>query len=193
MEELFTEILKHRITPNQLYLLYAIRNKVSTVGINPHLELRGLVPKFVDNKELTGEAQDLLNYFDGVVGGKKAKVTKSVLGNNAAEMIQKYMELFPKKKLPSGKLARSNVKNLETNFKWFFSNFDYSWETILKATGMYVDEYEKNNFMYMQTSKYFICKTQSDKSKLSELADYCELVESGGELDTDSYFKEKVV
>lgn len=163
------------------------------MGINPHLELRGLVPKYVDNKELTEEAQDLLNYFDGIVSGKKARVTKSVLGNNAAEMIQKYMELFPKKKLPSGKLARSNVKNLETNFKWFFSNFDYSWETILKATGMYVDEYEKNNFMYMQTSKYFICKTQSDKSKLSELADYCELVQSGGELDTDSYFKEKVV
>ena len=45
----------------------------------------------------------------------------------------------------------------------------------------------------MQTSKYFICKTQQDRSKTSELADYCELVASGGQLDEDTYFKEKVV
>jgi len=131
--------------------------------------------------------------MDSYITKKKDKANKDILGANSDAMITKYVELFPKRKLPSGKLARSNKKNLETNFRWFFNNFDYDWETIFKATAAYVDEYEAKGYLYMQTSKYFICKSQSDKSKTSELADYCELISSGGELDTDSHFKEKVV
>ena len=115
------------------------------------------------------------------------------MGKDYMDQIKTYVELFPKKKLPSGKLARSTMKNLEVNFKWFFQTYEYDWETINAATARYVDEYERNNYLYMQTSKYFICKTQQDRSKTSELADYCELVASGGQLDEYTYFKEKVV
>ena len=56
-----------------------------------------------------------------------------------------------------------------------------------------VDEYEKKNYLYMQTSQYFISKTQPDKSKMSELANYCAMIEDGVDMDDDNHFKERVV
>ena len=114
-------------------------------------------------------------------------------GNDFKENIVKYLTLFPKRKLPSGKLARSDKKNIESNFKWFFKTFEYNWETVLTATAHYVDEYEKKNYLYMQTSQYFISKTQPDKSKMSELANYCSMILEGTDMNDDNHFKERVV
>lgn len=193
LNDIFNKILKEGITPNQFYLLYSLKHNRSTIRINPHLELRTLDSSFYADKKITDKAEDLIKEIEDIFNKKSKASSVSNMGKNYEDEIKKYLEMFPKKKLPSGKLARSTMKNLETNFKWFFQNYEYSWETIHKATARYVDEYEKNNYMYMQTSKYFICKTQQDRSKTSELADYCELIESGGELEQDNYFSEKVV
>jgi hypothetical protein len=178
INNLFNLVLKEGLTPNQFYLLYCIHNKVNPELINLHLETRYLVSNDwlnVDNK-LTAKALKILTNTE----------------ENKSNNIEKYNNIFPKKKLPSGKFARTNLKNLETAFKWFFENFDYTWDIILNATALYVDEYEKKNYMYMQTSQYFIRKQMSDKSWGSELANWCAIVESGEELD-DHYFKETVV
>ncbi len=45
----------------------------------------------------------------------------------------------------------------------------------------------------MKTSQYFICKSDKNKVKHSELADYCDMVRDGVEIDDDQPFKEKVV
>tara|TARA_R110000765_G_scaffold216669_1_gene321278 strand:- start:243 stop:476 length:234 start_codon:yes stop_codon:yes gene_type:complete len=42
MLEVLQEIIKDKITPNQLLLLYAIDNTISFPQINPHLEIKGL-------------------------------------------------------------------------------------------------------------------------------------------------------
>jgi hypothetical protein len=63
----------------------------------------------------------------------------------------------------------------------------------LKATAAYVDEYERKNYMYMQTSQYFIRKQQSDKTWGSELANMCAVIESGDSLNDKNYFSENVV
>jgi len=193
LNDVFNKILKEGLTPNQLYLLHCLRHSTSAIKINSYVELRTLPDGYWEDSKPTDKAIALLDEIDGMFTAKSKESSKSDMGDDYLNNINKYKELFPKKKLPSGKLARSTMRNLETNFKWFFKNYDYSWDIILEATAKYVDEYEKNNYMYMQTSKYFICKTQPDKTKTSELADYCELVESGGELDQDHFFKENVV
>ena len=58
---------------------------------------------------------------------------------------------------------------------------------------MYIDEYETSNFMYMQTSQYFIRKQATDKSWNSTLSDYCEIVLSGGDTLQGDHFSEKVI
>jgi hypothetical protein len=193
IREVFNKILKEGLTPNQFYLLYCLKHSTSPIKINGHLELRTLEEGFWHDSKPTEKTELLIKEIEDMFSNKYKQSSTSNMGKDYLDQIKKYVEMFPKKKLPSGKLARSTMKNLETNFKWFFQNYDYDWETILTATAKYVDEYERNNYLYMQTSKYFICKTQQDKSKTSELADYCELIASGGELDEDNYFKEKVV
>jgi len=180
----FDTLIQEKITPNQFYFMYCINTKVSPIGLNIHAEIRALETEgwYLDNK-LTKKALDLINKLVGESSTEDAAISN----------IEKYNNLFPKKKLPSGKFARTNSKNLENAFKWFANNFDYSWDFILKATAAYVDEYEKKNYMYMQTSQYFIRKQMSDKSWGSELANWCSAIESGEDLSDDGYFKQNVV
>lgn len=191
---MFNLILKKQLTPNQFYLLYCIRENVSALHINMHQELRALEgEKWIENQQLTPKAHTLLQQVESFFHVQKKKTNNQIMGKDYSENISEYLLLFPKVKLPSGKAARSDKKNVETAFKWFFENHQYSWETILKATAMYVDDYEKRNYMYMQTSQYFVRKQLADKTWGSELANWCAVVESGDMSDNDNHFSEKVV
>jgi hypothetical protein len=106
--------------------------------------------------------------------------------------VDQYLILFPKGKLPSGKPARINKKVISEAFIWFFKNYDYEWDIVMKATALYVDEFETKNYLYMKNSQYFIRKQMSDKSWDSELANYCDLIINGTD-DTSSHFSENVV
>jgi hypothetical protein len=195
MEEIFNILLKRGMTPNQHYMLHCLRHSLKTTGINPYAEARELKFKGLvnDKYELSDTANEILEEIEEFFSIQKEKVLITVAGNDFKENIVKYLELFPKRKLPSGKLARSDKKNIESNFKWFFKTFEYTWETVLTATAHYVDEYEKKNYLYMQTSQYFISKTQPDKSKMSELANYCSMIIEGTDMNDDNHFKERVV
>ena len=130
------------------------------------------------------------NYF---IKAKK-KTSNQLMGKNFLDKIKQYREIFPAGKLPSGKPARVNVKTLENNFRWFFENFDYSWDEIMKATKMYVTEYEATDYMYMKTSQYFVSKEDKSKVKTSDLADFCDMIKEGVTLKTSQdHFEDKVV
>ena len=129
--------------------------------------------------------------IDGYFRKTKKKTSISIMGNNFIENIQKYNEIFPNKKLSSGKYARVNPKSLENAFRWFFENYNYTWETILKATQRYVDEYSIQRYDYMRTSQYFVRKQNVDKSWDSDLATYCEFLNSSEDTELN-YFKEIV-
>jgi hypothetical protein len=114
------------------------------------------------------------------------------MGQDFVNKINTYREVFPNIKLPSGKPARNNVKMLSESFRWLFETYDYTWEQIIKATKMYVNEYRDAQYMYMQTSQYFICKQDKHKVKSSTLADYCDMIKDG--IETESkHFKENVI
>ena len=124
---------------------------------------------------------------------KRLVVNNNILGLNYNLKIKQYRELFPKGKLPSGVPARNNVKTLTDSFKWFFQTYDYSWDTIIKATTMYVNEYSKDEYLYMQNSKYFIKKQDKHKGTQSGLADYCDFILDGVNTIEPEGFNETVV
>ena len=195
--EMFNIMLNKDLTPNQFYLLYCMHENIASQNINMHQELRILLNnKWISENngsyKLEAKAYTLLEQVNSFFSIQKKKTSNQLMGKSYEQNIEQYLLLFPKIKLPSGKAARTDKKNCETAFKWFFENHDYNWETILKATAMYVDEYERKNYMYMQTSQYFICKQQSDKTWGSELANWCASADSG-EMNSDDHFSEKVV
>ena len=148
--------------------------------------------KLVKHASVTNKGKKLILQLDNYFVKAKKKTNIQLMGKDFLEKINQYREIFPAKKLPSGKPARNNVKTLNESFRWFFETYDYDWDTVINATKMYVNEYRANDYMYMQTSQYFIAKQDKHKVKHSALADYCDMIIDG--IDTeDDHFKEKVV
>ena len=201
MLELLQKIIKKNITPNQLLLLYALDDSLSFPQINPHLEIKGLKREgyIVMNEdmesgcEITKSGRKIMIDFNNYFIKAKKKTSIYIMGKNYAKKIEEYRELFPAKKLPSGKPARQNIKALTNNFRWFFETYGYTWDEIMTATKRYLNEYEVNDYLYMQTSQYFISKEDRSKIKQSQLADYCDMIREGVEEDNNSPFKERVV
>jgi hypothetical protein len=195
MDEIFNVLRKYKLTPNQFYVLYSMKHKVKTENfVNISLELTRLKnDKWLkDTNKLTDKAIIVVQQVEEFFKTQKKKTSASLMGPEFIKKIKEYSEIFPKFKLPSGKYARTNIKTLESTFRWFFNNFDYEWETILTAAKNYVEEYEMNNYKYMRTSQYFVRKQNQDKTYDSELADYCEALINGVD-EQKNHFKERVV
>jgi hypothetical protein len=192
-------MLKDQITPNQCLLLLGIRNKISVGGfINTDLELKSLFNNGYLEAQgkydlmITPKGRALMVKYDNYFAINKKKTTQQLLGKEGTINVKDYREIFPASKLPSGVPARNNVKILTENFRWFFSEYDYSWEEIIKATKMYVNEFRDKQYLYMQNSQYFISKQDKHKVKTSKLADYCDMIREGVTTE-DDHFKERVV
>lgn len=190
MTPFFSKLADYNISPNQFYVLYCIRHGLTAKNVNLMLEMRVLRSMhYLDKKNALTESAVAL--IEELVSTSKAKLVKKEI-KVEGDMVDKYIELWPTVKLPSGKYARCAKKNLEASFKWFFANHKFTWDTVLKATAMYIDEYEATGYKYMRTSQYFIKKSDTDKSVNSELANYCSLVESGVSDTSPFVFQEKV-
>jgi predicted transcriptional regulator len=199
MLELFQKILKDKLTPNQLLLLYGIKNKITfpiKYKQDDASELIGLgliIYKEGPMYSLTEKGKRICAKYTNYFNVAKKRTAKQLLGKDYVEMLKMYREAFPAGKLPSGKPGRQNVKTLENAFRWFFETYDYTWQEVVHATVLYIREYEQKDYMYMKTSQYFICKSDKNKVKHSELADYCDMIRDGVTLEDKQHFKEKVV
>tara|TARA_B100001778_G_C18362960_1_gene527266 strand:- start:108 stop:701 length:594 start_codon:yes stop_codon:yes gene_type:complete len=197
MWELFQKILAAKLTPNQALILFAMKQKVAlpnTSTLDKHaLVDEGMLIKQDDGKYIMSpNAKVLCVRLDNYFIKAKKKTDIQLMGKDFVDKINKYRETFPAKKLPSGKPARNNVKALGEAFRWFFETYDYSWDEIHKAASMYVNEYRDKDYLYMQTSQYFISKQDKHKVKHSTLADYCDMILEGVSTEED-HFKENVV
>lgn len=192
--QMFQILSEKSITPNQFYLLCCMRDSVQSVGINIHTELRGLKDKGMikDTGELNPEAHALIAQLESYFNVQKQKTSRQLLGEDFKEKIQDFRQYWPKKRVPQGYYVTSTPENLEGAFRWFFKNYDYSWDIIMQATCRYLSEKESDNWNYTMKSQFFIRKQQLDKTWNSELANYCELIISGEEPDDDARFKETV-
>jgi len=195
MTEIFKRLVEENLTPNAYYVLDCIREKVVPSNfVNASLECKRLQNEnwLTEDLHLTSKSLIFMEEISGYFKKSKKKTSKVLMGADFLQKIQEYVNIFPNRKLSSGKYARTNPKNLEVAFRWFFENYDYDWELIIKATEKYVDEYEVRNFEYMRTSQYFLRKQNNDKSFESDLANYCELITSNPD-DHQVYFKERIV
>ena len=194
MEQMWRMLILHQLTPNQFYVLYSIREKETTPLVNTAMEYRNLKQNgwILENGDLSKKAQRVVNEVEGFFKRAKKMTNKLLMGNDFSDQIDKYNDLWPKMRLPSGKAARSAKGNLEAPFRWFFENHDFTWEEIMKATAYYLDEKEADRWNYCRTSQYFIRKQATDKSWNSELADNCQLIKDGGHDSKGETFSEKV-
>jgi hypothetical protein len=142
--------------------------------------------------KLTVKAKGIISKLDNYFIKAKKKTDIQLMGKDFATKINTFREIFPNQRLPSGKPARVNVKMLSESFRWFFETYEYEWEHVMNATKMYVNEYRDAEYMYMQTSQYFISKQDKHKVKHSRLADYCDMIVDGVSTE-DEHFKETVV
>lgn len=173
----FNQIVQDGITPNGLYLLMSVVEGKSMELIDYPKE-KALLEKaecIKDNK-ITDKGKSLIGKYQELYRvDERGKRKKKSLHPHEEEFVHQYRDLFPKGTLPSGYPARVPYKELEKRFLWFFENYSYSWDVVLKATKFYIEKYRQENFKYMKTSGYFISKMENG-TNVSALATYCDLV-----------------
>ena len=190
IQVVFNHIAEAKLTPNQFYLLYSMNQGITAPLMNTHQELRALL---IDHwiKETTYElepkALSLISKIDSYFGVQVKKSNNGLMGQDFEANAEKYNEIFPRMKLPSNKPARSPIKEIVLAFREFFKEYDYGWEIIHAAAAYYIEEEEKKGFKYTRTSRYFIRKQDSDKSWISDLAGYCELIKNVEDQDDVKY------
>lgn len=156
------------------------------------LTRKGFITVDHDGATIMEKGEEVINSLESYITIAKKKTNSTLMGPDFAKKIDEYRELFPAMKLPSGKPARQNVKALTESFKWFFETYEFTWDQILDATRMYVNEYRDKDYLYMMTSQYFISKQDKNKVKHSALADYCDMIVDGVKEEVKT-FNEKVV
>lgn len=173
-KHLWSTIRRFGLSPNLMYLLYCIEakqeiNKDSNVtkDLLTKLYENGFVSIEGTKIILTPKGQETLCAIEDIC---KAP-TKNILGDGYKEKILTYRDLFPQKGVRSvnGEIRhlRDNEHDLESNFKWFFKNFKYSWEDIINATKRYLSEQVTSEYVYCKQSKYLIKK--NNESTLATL------------------------
>tara|TARA_R110002167_G_scaffold13810_1_gene56762 strand:- start:1443 stop:2012 length:570 start_codon:yes stop_codon:yes gene_type:complete len=187
-------LIRKNITPNQLYLMWAMTKSVTTPLINISLELRNLKTKgfLLEDSKLSPEALEIVEELSAFYKKRKKKSDIIVMGESAKENSVIYNEIFPKIKLDTGRNARSAIGNVKPGLRWFFDNNDYTWEEIHAATKAYVTDRELNNNKFFTCSQYFVRKQMTDKTWISLLADWCQSVRDGLEGPSENPFQEKI-
>jgi hypothetical protein len=170
---LFERLKHHKITVKQYIQIYLDYTKGDLPEDSPEFKI--------------------LKSIDDLFATKRKMKSDELMGLDYKNQITNYIEIFPTQKLPNGKYARSNKTNVETNFRWFFENYNYSWQVIQDATIMYVSEYRAKNFMYMRTAFYFVRKDDGTRTVHSDLADYCDRVANNESYTKERYFKTKIL
>jgi hypothetical protein len=186
---LFDRLKYFKVTVKEYLLIYQIyvgKDIQEAVKNTLRIELYA-------NGKLTDYSTRIIGSIDELFAAKKKIKLDELMGIDYSERIDAYLDLFPTAKLPNGKYARGNKKNIETNFKWFFENYNYAWGVIHEATAMYVAEYRAKNFLYMRTAMYFIRKDDGTRTVHSDLADYCDKIVNNEGYTQEKYFKTKVL
>ena len=184
-----------KLDPNELYILFCIKEKRESKITNLFLSLRKLQQDdFIIQKEPTNgyllEQYALTNKAERLfeeIGYSKVKSLEEI----PLEKAEEYNELFPKRKAGSGSYMRSNPKDVKEALKWFVKTYPYDWTTIIEATSRYLDAEEAKDFKYTSTSRYFIKKMDASKTITSKLADWCEIVKNGEEIIHRPNFTDK--
>lgn len=161
---IYADLQKSGLNPNEYFYLYSIILGLEPPkGINIGLAKAMLIDKgWIDHED------------NPTIKFASDPIFEIAETKDFTENVEKYRSLWPKGVLPSGKPAKSSVKDLEQRFKWFFKNYDFDWEDILKSTEAYISSQAENGYRFMRTAAYFIYKQDTPQLRISTLADWCE-------------------
>lgn len=169
INKIFEEICEFGLTPNEYFSLAMIlqdkplQERMNKEVYKKYLLINGWID--LDNKPT-----------DKV---RSSRILEDFMDVDFSRNVETYRSMWPSITLPSGKSARSNVKDLEARFKWFFSNYNYSWELIFKATESYISYYRDRNYAFMRASGFFVYKEDSTKVRSSSMAEWCDKINDG--------------
>lgn len=145
------------------------------------------------SKDSWPDLEEIWNFIDPFL---KLKDSKPKIEIDLIRL-EEYNNLWPEKKLPTGKYGRCSQMELVSAFTFFFTNFSqYNWDTIIEAARIYLAEREKEKYEYTRRAKYFVRREAKDKSWESELSEYCERIKNGTQEDPEDknkgFFEPKV-
>ena len=192
LQELFTWLVRHGITPNELYILSCVDRNIYQ-------------PNFVDARTevLSLQKKGLLTNTPGVkatltpkaklelaevsrIGTRKAVVAKKIaeIDEQVLGQIARFRDMFPPGLNQVKKPWKTPVKELAPRFVEFFKDYPEhaDMDLIIKVTDIYIEEKTRNcngNYKHIRTAGYFVRKQDKDKSWSSDLASYCQLYKDG--------------
>ena len=200
MKELFEFLIANKITPNGFFTLFTLYQKLGYSGyIMCNLELNKLEKEnFVKKNDITQEYEPTSK---GIVLLKEAerkmsRVKKTIVTKDWDEKIIQYNELFPKGKRTDSTVAyRRNPKELKESFIWFFDKYsEYDWDDVLNITKRYIESFN-DDYMYLPNAKYFIKKSDINKTVTSTLANLIYNAKEGNDVTINDsglqYYGEK--
>jgi len=158
---------QNQLTPNYYVMLYYIHNNLPhKLGPNTKVALQKL--EFLDSQgNLTNKVEQLF---------KEKTSLKELTDEELKDFLKELVNIFPKGVKTAGQYVKSAVgNNLLRKFKKWLAEYDYSKDTIIKATEAYVKVKKRENFNYMMVFTYFIEK----QGVGSTLASYCQAIEDG--------------
>lgn len=197
VKDIFSLLIQLKITPNQLFVLQSCKEgrDYGTYIPSVKIELARLRDKeWLDEKfTLTPAGEALLEKIDSLfqlgntmildseslpvpaTTATASKVDKTAMSEN----VDQYRKLFPAGSI-AGRTYRNSVRELLPRFQWFFKHHSYSWEIVLQATERYIrtKKQQDGHYSFVRTSAYFIRKTDAGRCDISELANWCEVVEN---------------
>ena len=173
----FEKIRKRNLSIQQYHYLYFLYNDKNITLPKVHAEK--MPADLITNQgKLSEKGKSFIKSLEQLFKPLKNITDLELLGENFSEYIDKYTLIFPAGKLPNTKYARGNKKSIQSNFVWFFQEYEYDWNTIITATQLYVKEYAQKEYLHMRTAMYFIKKEQN-RTIISDLATYCDAVLNG--------------
>lgn len=159
MIDTLRKINESGLSPNQYFLLFALKNDVEIQNINIEQEKKVLEDMgYMDNSLLDQEMSE------------QAFKMKAIY----------YIQLFPPIVLPTGVHARGRLSQIIQKLKIFVNTYPHSWEKIYEATQKYIDRYRSNGYRFMQNASNFLL----DKNGDSTLALECDTLEHSQDMST---------
>ncbi len=165
---LFETLKKLNVSVKEYISVYMIYSGVADKKI-----IENVSEKYIENDKLNSKAINILEQVDSLFITKKNIKDEELLGPNYLQNFEKFNNIFPQGKIPSGSRARTPIPMLKKKFLRFFREYEYSWNIILRAAEIYVDEYESKGYDKMRTSGHFIIKKVGEE-EYCDLAEYCE-------------------
>lgn len=180
-------LLKNKLTPNELYILYYIFIKrFKTV----EEVFSRIDKKYFDETFSYLQEQGFIKLLPNNQVSLRQKTIDIFKENiNEGEFIKKYRNLFDKSNINGIIGKKGDKQSCIKKMHLFMKQYpQYNEDIILKAAQLYIQsESKNNNFKYLQRADYVISKQEAQgKIVGSRLATFCEEVVEGAEPEDTS-------